>query len=131
MGKACGPISHAGAHRDDLHVGAVVADIVANLLQATQSGENPQAVCEDDFIFGQAPARGHPDHVLFSHPGVQEAVRKFLGEGLHHTKPQVAHDQANAVIFTGQMVEAADETLFHEPCNSFKAWENCSWLGDL
>ena len=66
MAHAQRPVGEAPAHGRDHHVGLVIADVVADLLQAAERGEVADRVGEDDAA-GQGHAGGHARHVLLGH----------------------------------------------------------------
>ncbi len=108
MAHAQRAVGEAPAHRRDHHVGLVIADVVADLLQAAERGEVADRVGEDDAA-GQGHAGRHARHVLLGHAGVEKLVGKALGEVGDDAEPQVAHHQSDAGIALGHFRDRLDE----------------------
>ncbi len=104
-------------HRADV---AVVADVVAQLLQAPKRGE-----VADRIGVGAGPghrhAAGHGGHVLLGDARVEIAVREARGEVGEHAEAQVAGDQDQARILGGQLAQRLDKGVTH-PTGPVRAW---------
>ena len=72
VGHAQGPVGESAADGHDLHVGLVVADVIADLLQAPQRGEVGDGVGEHHAA-GQGHACCHAGHVLLGYSCVYES----------------------------------------------------------
>src|SRR5712692_951509 len=121
-------VREAAPDRDHLHVGAVIADVIADLLQAAQRAEVADRVREDD-LAAQRHADGEADHVLLGHAGVDELVRVLVGELLDHRVAEVADDQAHAWVLVGELVEGFDERGPQEAATSASAFASSSSAG--
>src|SRR5262249_31346075 len=88
-------VGETAPHGDNLDVGAVITDVVADLFEATQRGEVRDGVGEDDLAAqGQAGRQG--GHVLFRHAGVDELPGEAPGKINDHAEAQVADHQHDA-----------------------------------
>ena len=108
MGYAERAVGQSATYGDDLHVGVVVADVVAHLLQATERRKVSNAVGEDD-VSGERQPGGHTREVLFGHPNVVETVRILRAKLVEHGEPQVARQQYDARVQARDIHQAAHE----------------------
>jgi len=65
------PVAHASANTDDLHVGAVVANVVADLFQAAQGGETADRVGKNRVAL-ERKAGSQARHVLLRDAHIEE-----------------------------------------------------------
>ena len=128
MGDAQVAVGEAAADRHDLDVGAVVADVVADLLEAAQGAEVADRVGEHD-LARQGHARGEPDHVLLRNACVDELVRVPVGEVLDHRVAEVTDDHADAVVDVRQLVQRLDERRPQDASTSASAVTSSSGVG--
>jgi hypothetical protein len=77
MGVAHVSIRHSCADGDDSHGQIVVANIVADLFQASKRRKVSDAISEYMVTFG-GKARGHASHILFGNSCIQESIGKFV-----------------------------------------------------
>ena len=121
-------VGEAPADRHHLHVGAVIANVIANLFEATQGGEVANRIREDD-LAGERHAGGQADHVLLRHPGVDELVGVLLRELLDHREAKVTHHKTDTWVSVGELVERLDERRPHEAATSASAVTSSSGVG--
>jgi hypothetical protein len=127
---ALGRVREAAAHGNDAHRIAVVANVVANLLQATHGREVGDGVREHrlaDF----REARCDAGHVLLGHADVEELVRQGVAEPLEHRESEVAGDEHQVLALPRLLEERLDEAGPHGlPLTSSTAFSSCSLLGE-
>src|SRR5712691_10060 len=128
MGDAEVAIREAAADRDHLHIRPVIADVVADLLQAPQRAEVGDRVREDDLAAQRHPDC-EPDHVLLGDAGVDELVGVLVRELLDHRVAEVADDKAHPRVLVGELVEGFDERGPQEAATSASALASSSSAG--
>jgi hypothetical protein len=95
-----GAIDKPSSDSHDLHIGIVVADIIADLLKTTQSWKVGYRVSEHDFAT-QCHSHCNPGHVLLSHSRIHIPLRETLGKRFHNAETKVTSDQHDPIIFLG------------------------------
>ena len=123
-------VREAAAHGHDLHVGAVVADVVADLLETAQGREVADGVGEHD-LAGKGHAGGQADHVLLRDAGVDELVGVLALELLDDGVAEVADHEAHASVLARELIERLDERGPHEASTSASAVTSSSGDGAL
>src|SRR5439155_22006039 len=96
----------------DLHVGVVIADVVSQLLQATQGGEIADAVREDH-VSGQGEASGDTCQVLFRHTDVVELGGVLRPKLVQHGEPQVPGQEHDPRVLARNFHQATNERGSH------------------
>jgi hypothetical protein len=126
---ALAAIGEAAADRDDLDVGAMVADVVPELLEAPQRREIADRVGEDHLATEGEPG-GDAGHVLLGNADIEIAAGKLLREALEHREAEVAADQPEARIGLGKRLDRGDERRPHRAITSAIAAASWSTPGD-
>ena len=112
MAHAQRTVDEAAADTDDVHVCAVVGAVIADLLDAAQSGEIADGVGKNSLTL-QGHARRHGGHVLLSDARIQELIGYGLPEGAQHAEAQVAGDQLHISIIFRQFQSGTNKGISH------------------
>ena len=86
MGHAERAVGESAAHSHYLDVGLVVANVVADLLEASKGGEIGDRIGEDDLSTERHPS-GNARQVLLRDAGIEESIRKSASERFDHAEP--------------------------------------------
>ena len=97
MGHAEGAVADAAADDDDLDVGVVIADVVADLLEAAQRREVRDRVGDRDVALHR-DAAGDARHVLLGDADVVVPVRERIAERLDLAVADVRENHVDAGI---------------------------------
>jgi hypothetical protein len=81
-------VTEPATDTDYLHVGVVVASVVAELLEASQCRKVAYGVRDGDVAF-ECESRGHGRHVLLSDAGIQELVWKTPLEIVENAETEI------------------------------------------
>jgi len=115
------PIGQAAADDHDLDVGVVIADVVADLLQAAERGKVGDAVRDRDVAFHRH-ATGHTGHVLLGHAAVVPAIREGVAERLDFAVTDIRQDHPDPLVALRDVDQHSIEQGSHEAApTSFKA----------
>src|SRR5579871_1471535 len=124
VGAAHDTVSIAAAVTDQGYGEVVEADIVPDLFQRTGVNEGGDAVGPGlEALAGKA--RGHRNHVLFRHPGVDKAGTGGFLKGFQGHKTQVAR-QKHKIRVRSPLNHGLAKFIPHASPSSSKAVLNCS-----
>src|SRR6185295_376196 len=110
-------------------VGTVIADVVAQLLQAAQRREVADGV-DEDRLAAERDAGRDAGHVLLGNADVAVEVRKAPGDRLQHRIAKITAQQPYVPVLGGHLLERGDEGVSHAP-TSFSAASSWSPEGEL
>src|SRR5262249_47275853 len=102
------PIAESASDRDDVHIHAVIARIVANLFEAPERREIGYGISK----YG-VPYESHPDsdggHILFGHARVQELFGEPFAKLIQNSKSEISRDEKNLRVTFGEQCELCDK----------------------
>src|SRR5215472_13090173 len=97
MSRAHRTISETTTNGDDLDVGVVVANIVADVFKTAQSGEISDGIGQSNFPT-EGHAGGKASHVLFRDTGIDELLGELFHERGDHAKSQIPDHQNDTLV---------------------------------
>ena len=109
----------------------MVTHVVADLFQAAERGKIGNGIGEHDLAALRQAGR-NAGHVLLGNAHVDIAIWEPIAKRLQHRVAQVAGQQPDARVVSGEPAEGFDEGGSHGAAsNSAIAAASCSSLGDL
>ena len=116
-------VDETAADTDDLHIGAMVGAVVADLLQAAERREVANGIGKDRFP-RQRHACGGGGHILLRDTCVDELIRQLLPEGLQHAEAQISSHEFDIRIFFRQRQQRANKGVSHWAVSFCRAFSN-------
>src|ERR1035437_4750570 len=113
MREANWSVTHAAADAHDLHVRAVVADVVSDLLQAAQGGEVANGVGENRVPL-QRKAGSQARHVLLGDADVEKLAGEPGDVLVEDLKAQVAGQKEKFRVLRREFGQGVNESVSHE-----------------
>ena len=95
-------VGHAASHGDRNDVGIVIANIVAELLQAPERGKVGNRVGKDN-LASQGQSSRNAGHILLGHTHIQTLPGKSLGKVDDNAKAQVAHHKHDLIVLCREL----------------------------
>ena len=108
-----GPIAHSPADSHYLDVGAVVTNVVADLLQTTQCGETAYRVGKDNVPL-ESKSGGDPGHVLLGNPHIQKLTRVAGDEIVQHPEAKVTCEEHKIRVLGRERIKRMDKGVSHD-----------------
>src|SRR4030067_77318 len=112
MSDAHCAVSESASNGHDLYVHVMVADIIADLLQASHRREVGNRVCKDNLPAWRPPCR-HAYHVLLRHAGIYELPWQLVHEGFDHRKSKITGNQHDTIVLPGQFKKCLKKGRSH------------------
>ena len=113
MRKTHSTITHAAADADDLDVRAVIANVVADLLQAAQCRKVADGVGENRVAFHRQPGR-QTGHILLRHADVEELLRKPGDKLVENGKAEIAAQKQDLRVLRSKLSQHTKKSVSHD-----------------
>src|SRR5579875_245805 len=124
------PVGQPASYGYNLHIRAVVANIITYLLQTAQYREVRDGVGKYN-LSAHGQACGHSRHVLFGNTYIDVTIREPIAKTLQYRVAQIATKQPNTLLLCCQVTQLLDKCCSHwQPPSSSRAFCSNSALGE-